>query len=521
MSRIQVETVLGTKVSPRPTGLSLQDKLENPCNEGKQMMTINVSAPSARIISWKLIHWESVNYLVRRLQLRIAEAIKLGRYGRAKALQWLLTHSFYAKLLAIKRVTQNKGRNTPGIDRIIWRTSRQKMQAVKRLKRRGYRSLPLRRIYIPKKNGTLRPLGIPTMIDRGQQALHLLALEPIAETKGDKNSYGFRPKRSIHDAIEQCFKVLARKHSSKWILEGDIKSCFDKISHKWLLENTIIDKNLLKQWLKAGYMEKNIFHCTESGSPQGGIISPTLANITLDGLETILRDKAKPKDKINYLRYADDWICTANSREILEEKVLPKVINFLKERGLELSMEKTRISHIDDGFEFLGFNLRKYKGKLLIKPAKKGIKTFLSNIRKTIKSKQAATAEQLIHTLNPKIQGWANHYRRCVAKKTFCQIDSSIFTAIWKWTKRKHRNKNVSWIRNKYFTRIGLRNWCFFSQKDKNTSVLTLASNTSIKRHVKIKADATPFDPEYQEYFLKRERKLRYRTLITGSSNRL
>jgi RNA-directed DNA polymerase len=198
--------------------------------------------------------------------------------------------------------------------------------------------------------------------------------------------------------------------------------------------------------------------------------------------------------------------------------VLPNVINFLKERGLELSMEKTRISHIDDGFEFLGYNLRKYNGKLLIKPAKKGIKTFLSNIRKTIKSKQAATAEQLIHTLNPKIQGWVNHYRNCVAKRTFNQIDSSIFSAIWKWVKRNHPNKNSSWIRNKYFTRIGLRNWRFFSQKDNNTSVLTLASNTSIKRHVKIKADATPYDPEYQEYFFKRERKQRCRALVAGSN---
>lgn len=475
------------------------------------MITINVSAPLARRISWKLIHWDSVHQLVRRLQLRIAKAIKLGCYGRAKALQWLLTHSFYAKLLAIKRVTQNKGRNTPGIDRIIWRTPRQKMQAVKFLKRRGYRSLPLRRTYIPKKNGKLRPLGIPTMIDRGQQALHLLALEPIAETKGDKHSYGFRPKRSIHDAIAQCFIALARKSSAQWILEGDIKSCFDKISHTWLEGNTMMDKKVLKQWLKTGYMEKNIFHRTESGTPQGGIISPTLANISLDGLENILKDMAKSKDKIHYLRYADDWICTAHSKETLEEKVLPKVIHFLKERGLELSMEKTKISHIDDGFEFLGFNLRKYNGKLLIKPAKKGMKTFLSNIRKTIKSKQAATAEQLIHILNPKIQGWANHYRSCVAKRTFNQIDHNIFAAIWKWAKRKHPNKNSSWIRNKYFTRMGLRNWCFFSRKDNKTSVLALASNTSIKRHVKIKADATPYDPEYQEYFLKRESKQRHR----------
>jgi RNA-directed DNA polymerase len=474
----------------------------------------NVGAPSARTISWKLIKWDTVNTHVRRLQLRIAKAIKQGRYCRAKALQWILTHSFYAKLLAIKRVTQNKGKNTPGVDRIIWKTDRQKIQAAQALRRRGYRSLPLRRIYIPKKNGKLRPLGIPAMIDRSQQALHLLALEPIAEILGDKNSYGFRPKRSIHDAIAQCFIVLSRKTSAQWILEGDIKSCFDKISHAWMEENTMMDKSILRQWLKAGYMEENLFHRTEDGTPQGGIASPTLANIALDGLEIALKAISKRGDKINFVRYADDFVCTASSKEILEQRVQPIIVEFLRERGLELSIEKTKITHIDEGFDFLGFNLRKYKGKILIKPAKKGIKAFLEGIRETIQSMRAATTEELILTLNPKIQGWANHFRRCVAKKTFSYIDTNIFKSIWKWAKDRHPNKNVSWIRTKYFTRIGLRNWCFFSGKTDKTKglerfTLAFASNTSIKKYVKVTGDATPYDPDYQEYFLNRENRQR------------
>jgi len=368
------------------------------------MTTLNVGAPSAKTISWKLINWDTVKSHVRRLQLRIAKAIKLGRYNKAKTLQWLLTHSFYAKLLAIKRVTQNKGKYTPGVDRVIWKTDKQKIQAANALKRRGYKSLPLRRIHIPKKNGKLRPLGIPAMIDRSQQALHLLALEPVAEILGDKNSYGFRPKRSIHDAIAQCFLVLSRQASAHWVLEGDIKSCFDKISHQWLEEHAIMDKMILRQWLKAGYIEGYAFHQTEEGTPQGGIASPTLANIALDGLENVLSALDKRGNKINFVRYADDWICTAASKQILEEEVLSTVNNFLKERGLELSTEKTKITHIDEGFDFLGFNLRKYKGKLLIKPAKKGIKTFLEGVQETIHLMRAKSAGDLISILNPKFK---------------------------------------------------------------------------------------------------------------------
>lgn len=474
------------------------------------MTTLNLmlGAPSTRKLNWKHIIWQKVENHVRRLQMRIAKAIKLGRQNKAKALQWLLTHSFYAKCLAVKRVTQSGGKNTPGVDKVIWRTPNQKMKAALSLKRRGYKSLPLRRIHIPKKNGKLRPLGIPAMPDRGMQALHLLGLEPISETLADKNSYGFRPKRSIHDAIQQCFILLSKKQSSKWILEGDIKACFDKISHKWLLDNIMMDKTILDEWLEAGFMEGNAFHNTTDGVPQGGVVSPTCANLTLDGLENVITSLSQKDDVIHFVRYADDFICTAKTKETLEQKVLPVIINFLKERGLELSLEKTKITNIQEGFDFLGFNLRKYKEKLLIKPAKKGVETFLDNIRETIKEMGACKTSDLIKTLNPKIRGWANHYRHVVAKDTFSYIDSQIFSALWRWAIRRHPNKNVSWIRNKYFTKIGFRDWCFYS-KDKNTDgiehqVLIFASDTSIIRHVKVKAEANPYNPEFKEYFRKR-----------------
>jgi RNA-directed DNA polymerase len=460
--------------------------------------------------TWKTIEWRKVYATVKKLQMRIAKAFRLGKYNKAKALQWLLTHSFYAKLIAIKRVTENQGRNTPGIDGALLKTPATKMKVAIQLKKRGYQASPLKRIYIPKKNKKLRPLGIPTIIDRIMQAIYLQALEPIAETTADKNSYGFRPKRSLHDAIEQCFKVLSRKGSAQWILEGDIKACFDEIGHQWLIENTPMDKPILKQWLKAGYMDRNVFHHTESGVAQGGIISPTNANIALDGLEKAILSLGTKKDKLHFVRYADDWICTASSREILENKVLPAVNQFLQERGLSLSLEKTKISHIHDGFDFLGANIRKYGNKLLIKPNKKGIQSFLENIRDTVKKYSGQAALALIETLNPKIQGWANHYKHIVSKVTFVHVDTQIFKALWRWCKRRHPNKSIRWIKEKYFTRIQNRDWIFYAQKDKdNILTLKLAADTSIIRHVKIKSEATPYDPKYAEYFQKRDAKRR------------
>jgi RNA-directed DNA polymerase len=490
------------------------------------MTTLNqtLGAPPTRLTNWKHIIWRQVENHVRRLQVRIAKAIKLGRHGKAKALQWILTHSYYAKLLAVKRVTQNKGKNTPGVDGIIWKTPSQKLKAANCLKRKGYKSKPLRRIYILKKNGKQRPLGIPTKSDMAQQALHLLALEPISETLADKNSFGFRPKRSIHDAIGQCFNLLAKKNSSKWILEGDIKTCFDKISHTWMLNNIHMDKTILKQWLKAGYMENNVFHATRVGSPQGGIASPTIANQVLDGLEMAVTACSNKGNNVQFVRYADDFICTAPTKEILEQKVLPIIIDFLKERDLELSMEKTKITHIDEGFDFLGFNLRKYKGKLLIKPTDKGTYKFLEEIKQTIKTKRSSKASDLINVLNSKIRGWANHFQYVVAKKTFSYVDSQIFSALWRWAKRRHPNKNKSWIKAKYFTKIGSRDWCFYAPNTKDAfdnHTLLFASNTKIIRYVKIRKDANPYDPEFQEYFQRRQCRRTSRRGVKRSHSRV
>ena len=235
--------------------------------------------------NWKAINWKAAQQQVRRLQVRIAKAVKNGNYRRASALQWLLTHSRAAKLLAVRRVTTNRGANTPGVDNVTWRTDRQKLHAADNLKRHGYRPHPLRRIYIPKKNGKLRPLSIPTLHDRAMQALHALALTPVAETLADSNSYAFREGRSCADALEHVHLVLCRKHSAQWVLEGDITACFDEISQPWVLQHVLMDKHILRNWLQAGYWEKGQLFPTSKGTPQGGIISPIIANIVLDGMQ--------------------------------------------------------------------------------------------------------------------------------------------------------------------------------------------------------------------------------------------
>lgn len=459
---------------------------------------------------WESIDWKSAEAEVYRLQMRIAKAIREGRYGRAKSLQWLLTHSFHAKLIAVKRVVQNKGSKTPGVDKVIWTTPQQKLKAVQSLKRRGYKTLPLRRIYIPKKDGRKRPLSIPSMKCRAMQALHLLALQPMSEMKADKNSYGFRPKRSTADALMGCFNSLSGKHSSQFIFEADIRSCFDKISHEWLRENIPMDKEILSKWLSAGYIDEDTFYRTELGTPQGGIVSPTLLVLTLSGLEEAVKRRVSlRKDKVNVTIYADDFIITGRSKEILEQKVKPVVESFLRERGLELSQEKTRITHIDEGFDFLGVNVRKYKGKLLMKPSKKSVNSFLGNIRKVIKSNPTVKTENLIQRLNPKIRGWANHFRYVSAKRTFTYIDHCIFEALWKWIYRRHPKKSGLWRKKKYFRNDKLRNWIFSAKisKGKNAGAyidLFEAGYVPIKRHTKIRREATPFDPRYKGYFSKR-----------------
>jgi len=336
-------------------------------------------ASSGKATDWDQIEWSTAERRVRRLQARIVKATQAKRWNKVKALQRLLTCSFSGRALAVKRVTENKGKRTPGVDGAIWKTPGSKHNAIGSLRRRGYRPQPLRRVHIPKANGKKRPLGIPTMHDRAMQALFLQALAPVAETTADGNSYGFRPARSTADAIGQCFLALSKKDSAPWVLEGDIRGCFDHISHEWMLRHIPMDREVLRKWLGAGYVENRTLFPTIAGTPQGGVISPTLANLVLDGLERLLKENFRVKrldgqlhnPKVNLVRYADDFIITGARKELLEDEVRPLVEQFLRERGLELSPEKTCITHIEEGFDFLGQTVRRFGRKLLIQPSKK------------------------------------------------------------------------------------------------------------------------------------------------------
>ena len=339
--------------------------------------------------------------------------------------------------------------------------------------------------------------AIPTLFDRAMLALHLLALEPVSETTADKNSYGFRPKRGAADAIEQCFICLSKKTSAQWILEGDIKACFDEIDHQWLMEHICTDKRLLHQWLAAGYIEEGSFHDTEAGSPQESIVSSALANMVLDALEAVIKDVVAKTDEVHFVRYADDFIVTGISRDVLETKVQPAIVAFLTERGLSLSTEKTHITHIDDGFYFLGFNVRRYSGKLLIKPSRKSVKTFLDGIRALIKSHPTIKTVSLIRLLNPKLRGWANYYRHVVSKQIFSRVNKAIFQAIYRWSRRRHPNKGAGWVFNKYYKHPAPNNWWFHAKTrtvDGHADMIRLiqVSSTKIVRHVKVIATATP-----------------------------
>lgn len=470
---------------------------------------------------WEAIDWQKALAYVKKLQVRIVKAQKEGHYSKVKSLQWLLTHSFYAKALAVKRVTSNQGKRTSGVDHELWLTPQAKFNAISKLNRRGYHPQPLRRHYIPKKNGKMRPLGIPTMTDRAMQTLYKFSLEPIAETYADPNSYGFRIGRSTHDAIEQCFTDLNKGKSPEWILEGDIKGCFDHISHEWLLENIPMDTQILEKWLKCGYVETRKLFPTDEGAPQGGTISPTLMNMTLDGLERLLQERLPTRQKVNgrthfnklnFVRYADDFIITGESPEFLRDKVLPIVKEFLTERGLQLSEEKTVITHIEDGFDFLGKNIRKYNGKLLIKPSKTSVKSFLEKVRSIIKGNKSTKQETLIRKLNPVIRGWVNNQRYVVSSKVFSRVDYEIYKCLWQWAKRRHKKKSHKWIAQKYWHHIGSRQWTFSVPYENQSTEgeplyckLEYATDTKIIRFKKIVAEANPFDGCWTDYFEERE----------------
>ncbi|MHA1374395.1 MAG: group II intron reverse transcriptase/maturase [Promethearchaeota archaeon] len=489
------------------------------------MMCESIEQNKGHVVDWDSIQWDIPKRHVRRLQERIFRATREKDWAKVKNLQKLLVRSHSARLLAVKRVTQeNKGKYTPGIDGQIYATSNQRAELVEDVRQTNvfnYKCKPLRRVYIPKSSGDKRPLGIPTVKDRVMQMLVKLALEPEWEARFEPHSYGFRPGRRCMDAISQIMKsirALGTRQMSEWILDADISGCFDNINHEALLKRVPVFRETVKRWLKSGIIEFGKYFQTKSGTPQGGIISPLLANIALDGMERLFgaenskgnytspANRSGENKRLSLIRYADDFVVTAPSREKIISYVLPKLRTFLKERGMELNEAKTKIVHRDEGFDFLGFIIRQYHSKArsvcLTKPSKKAVKLHLEHVKTVISKNKQMKADELISKLNPIIRGWANYYRYSSAKETFNYIDYRIWKMVWQWCLRRHKDKGKQWIRNRYFMKIGNRKWIFGERKD-NILLFSRSFRAGVK-YTLVKGYSSPYDAELRDYWFKR-----------------
>lgn len=481
------------------------------------------------INSWKDIQWSTIEKVVYRLQLRIFKAALNQEFEKMYKLQKLLICSNYAKYLSVRRVTQdNSGKKTPGVDKILITTPGEKLALARKITLDGKAS-PIKRVYLTYPDGKRRPLGIPTIEDRSKQMLAYLALSPQWEAAFEENSYGFRPGRSVSDAIEAVW--LGLKGKEKWVLDADIAKCFDRIDHQYLLDksNTFPElRKQLKSWLKAGILDGEEFAFPEMGTPQGGIISPLLANIALHGMRahcdeyinTLGGHRPNNRKALTYVRYADDFVMMHPDKQVLEG-VIKAIQEFLKPSGLELHPTKTRLVHSRDatnehpaGFTFLGFDVihrkiwinarravnknepkRKRDFITLITPSKKGVQDHKVKIRELIRRYKGVKQERLIQILNPIIRGWALSKRTQISSKVFQELDMYLWIHLWKWARKRHPKMSKVKLKEMYWHKVGNSNWRFGVNKDESTVMqLQLHSKISIQRHVKAKGKASPFD---------------------------